>query len=59
MVWDCAKFTTLTQLNRKLENVKRLNVNACENLNMCPKEPWIMAHFKENSKDDRITKSQL
>lgn len=55
VVWDCAKSTTVSQFNRLMERVKRLNKPAWEYLKKWPKEAWTRAYFKENSKVDNIT----
>lgn len=55
VVWDCAKSTTVTQFNQKMERVKRLNEKAWEYLNKWPKESWTKAYFSDNCKVDNIT----
>ena len=38
VVWNCAKSTTVSQFNRHMDRVKRLNKSAWEYLNKWPKE---------------------
>lgn len=54
LVWQCARATTVTQFNRLMDRVKKLNEGAWDYLNKWPKEAWSKAFFSENCKADNI-----
>ena len=54
LAWECARSTTINQLNANIERLKRLNEKAWTYLDKWPKDAWTKAYFNKEPKVDNI-----